>query len=426
MKARAHEQKATATTTISMTSARDLLFPPRSLTASSRGRLLLFGLLYFVQGALFAYVLVFNNLYLRAHGGTGLQLAWLNGLLVVPFVLKIVFGFVSDRRSLLGRGHRVPYMALGLGLTAIGLLLASFVAPVAQFRLFVTLALFIALGMALFDTVTDGLAVDVTPAGERGRVQGSMVLGRSLGLVLLAGGYGRLIATAGWQPVFWLAAGLCLGSLAVLVFVAEPAQPRPERFDWGILRGLAQPRLLWLAAFAVVYSFVVYGANAIVTLFANEGLGATLVQVGDAAALSGLGMLLGGALLLALDRRWPIAGQGAWVTLLVSAALLAIAVGGSLENVMLLTVLWGVCLAAMELVFVTLAMRSAAPGLAAGTFALFMAVSNIGTGLGQATTTGLIDVVDYRWLFAALGLLNLLCLPLLRRLSVKASERQGI
>jgi predicted MFS family arabinose efflux permease len=127
-----------------------------------------------------------------------------------------------------------------------------------------------------------------------------------------------------------------------------------------------------------------------------------------------------------VDRKRPIAGQGAWVTLLVSVALLAIAIGGTLENVLLLTILWGVCLAAMELVFVTLAMRYAVPGLAAGTFALFMAISNIGTGLGQATTTSLIDHVDYRLLFAALGLLNLLCLPLLRRLSVSTIERQNV
>ncbi len=390
---------------------------PRALTGDRRGRAILFGLLYFVQGALFAYVLVFNNIYLRAHGASATQLAWLNGLLVVPFILKIGIGVVSDRLSLFGRGHRLPYMVIGLLILAAGVVAASFVPPVERFGLFLALAVTIGLGLALYDTVADGLAVDVTPPGERGLVQGSMVLGRALGLVLLAAGYGRIIAEAGWQPAFWLAGGLSLLPLPLLAFVAEPARsPDREPVGRATVRALWRPEIGWLALFAIVYSFVVYGANAIVTLFANEGLGASLVQVGDAAALSGLGMLVGGGLMLALDRRWAVTRQGVGVAGLVTLALLGIAAFSSLENVLVMTLLWGACLVAMELVFVTLAMALADPRLAAGTFAVYMAISNVGTGLGQATTTGLIDTIDFRLIFAGLAAVNLLCLPLLRRL----------
>ena len=59
-----------------------------SLTDSRNGRFLLFGFLYFTQGAIAAYVLIFNNLYLRAFGAAAWQLSLLNGLLVVPFILK--------------------------------------------------------------------------------------------------------------------------------------------------------------------------------------------------------------------------------------------------------------------------------------------------------------------------------------------------
>ena len=65
------------------------------MTQSRNGRYFIFGLLYFVQGAMLAYVLVFNNLYLRAFGATAGQLSLLNGLLVLPFILKIGIGVLG-------------------------------------------------------------------------------------------------------------------------------------------------------------------------------------------------------------------------------------------------------------------------------------------------------------------------------------------
>ena len=78
--------------------------PTFSLTHSRNGRMLLFGSLYFAQGAIATYVLVFNNLYLRAFGAAAWQLSLLNGLLVVPFVLKIGIGLLSDKFKL-----RLPF-----------------------------------------------------------------------------------------------------------------------------------------------------------------------------------------------------------------------------------------------------------------------------------------------------------------------------
>lgn len=394
-----------------------MLAAAASITDSRSGRFGLFGLLYFVQGALFAYVLVFNNLYLRAFGATAQQLAWLNGLLVIPFILKIGIGLYSDKVSLFGRGHRLPYMITGLCLTAGSLAAASFIPPVAYFPVFLVVSLLIAIGVALYDTTTDGLAVDVTPPEEVGMVQGSMVLGRSLGLVMLASAYGRVIEEFGWGIVFAAATLFSLLPLLLLWRVREPAERPPARaFDWAAVRALWQPRILLLGIFGVLYSFVAYGANAIVALFANEGLGASLVQVGDAAALGGLGMLVGGGAVMALDRKFTIWRRGFGIIGLLSLTLFSIAAFTSLENVLVMTLLWGICLAAVELVFVTLAMLNADPRLGAATFATFMAISNIGTGLGQATTTGLIDTIDFRWLFAMLGVLNLLLLPLMRQM----------
>ncbi|MCP4425233.1 MAG: MFS transporter [Chloroflexi bacterium] len=392
--------------------------PHRSLTETRNGRFFLFGLLYFVQGTLLAYVLVFNNLYLRHFGASAGQLSLLNGLLVVPFILKIGIGLLSDKVPLdlpwLGRGHRTPYITSGLILIAVGGIGAAFIPPVAQFPLFVAAALFIALGLALYDTVMDGLAIDVTPDDEQAQVQGVMVIGRALGLAAMAAIYGRLITAYGWQIVFWAVSLFTLIPLIIMRRVREPAQrPAAQSFSWTAVRGLWRAEIGLFSLYAIVYSVAIYGANAIVALFANEELGGSLALVGDVAALGGLGMVLGGGIGVVLARRVSIWRQGMWTTVFVTVALLVIAFAATLENIAVITAFWGVVLAAAELIFITLSMAKSDPRMGAGQFAIFMAISNAGTGLGQAATTGLIDTVDFRWIFAGLAVFNLLAFPLL-------------
>ncbi len=402
-----------------------------SVTTTRKGRLSLFGFLYFVQGAMLAYVLVFNNLYLRAFGASAAQLSLLNGLLVIPFVLKIGFGILSDKVRigdrfpipLLGSGHRIPYMKLGLLLIAGGGLLAMFIPPVEMYGLFLFTALLIAFGLSLFDTVTDGLAIDVTPAGEQQLTQGAMVIGRALGLVMLAALYGRVIQSFGWLVVFGAIIGFAMIPLLLLRSAHEPGQrSMAQTFSWQALTSLWRPEIGRFSLYAVLYAIPVYGTNAIVTLFANEGLGGTLVQIGDVAALAGLGMVFGGVLAVMVSRRLGIWPQAFWSSAAVSGVLLLVALVADLSNLRLITFLWGICLSAADYVFVTLSMAKSDRRIGAGQFAIFMAISNVGTGIGQATATGLIDTVSFRWIFAGMALVNFAIFPLL--LTMRADDHQ--
>jgi hypothetical protein len=53
-----------------------------------------------------------------------------------------------------------------------------------------------------------------------------------------------------------------------------------------------------------------------------------------------------------------------------------------------------------------------------------MAISNVGTGIGQAATTGLIDTLSFRWIFAGLAALNLFVFPLL--MAMRADARRPL
>jgi PAT family beta-lactamase induction signal transducer AmpG len=390
----------------------------RSMTHGRYGRLALFGFLYFVQGALLAYVLIFNNLYLRRFGASAGQLSFLNGLLVVPFILKVGIGVMSDKvrvaLPVLGSGHRVPYIRSGLLMISAGGITAVWIHPVNMYPLFLIVALFIAGGLALYDTVMDGLAIDVTPASEQGLVQGTMVVGRALGLVTMAAVFGRLIAAVGWHIVFITLILLTLTPQLLLRHVHEPAtRSISQTFSWAALRVLWRPEIGRFCLYGIVYSVAIYGTNAIITLFANEELGRTLIQIGDVASLSGLGMIAGGLAAMGLARRLSIWRQGLWTATAVFIVLMLLASVTTMNNIAAIFMLWGFCLSASEFVYITLAMAKSDPRMGASHFAIFMAISNVGIGIGQATSTGLIDTIDFRWIFVGLALISLLSFPLL-------------
>ena len=51
--------------------------------------------------------------------------------------------------------------------------------------------------------------------------------------------------------------------------------------------------------------------------------------------------------------------------------------------------------------------------MGAGQYAIFMAISNVGVGIGQSASTSLVDTVDFRWIFVGLAVVSLLSFPLL-------------
>jgi PAT family beta-lactamase induction signal transducer AmpG len=105
-------------------------------------------------------------------------------------------------------GHRKPYILIGLLIQAVCLVLVTLIHPGDQFPLYVLTAFILQAGMALYDTCTDGLALDTTPESGQGTIQGLMVGGRALGVVIVSGVIGLLVQRTSWSAAFYLLAAL--------------------------------------------------------------------------------------------------------------------------------------------------------------------------------------------------------------------------
>ncbi|OQY28776.1 MAG: hypothetical protein B6I38_08855 [Anaerolineaceae bacterium 4572_5.1] len=131
-------------------------------------RYTMFGSLYFTQGTVLSYFTALNALYLLSRGLSMTDVGIFASIALIPFVLKIFLGMLSDRVNLLGMGHRKPYIILGLLVQAACLVAVPFIDPATHYWGFVALAFVLQMGMALYDTCTDGLALDTTPPEEQG------------------------------------------------------------------------------------------------------------------------------------------------------------------------------------------------------------------------------------------------------------------
>ena len=380
---------------------------------SKKLRYIMFAMIYFAEGAILGYITALNSLYLLSFNISMTQIGLVSTIAMVPFVLKIFLGMLSDRFNLLGWGHRKPYIIIGLLLQGACLLVVPLLNPGEQYGLFVMLAFLMVSGMALYDTCTDGLALDTTPPEEEGRIQGAMVIGRALG-VIAVGGMGFLAQQSAWGTVFIALAVLTFLPLPLVLGIAKEAVRTSERrFEWKAFAAFKHGPVLALALVGALYSLFIYGANEIVNPFLQESFAITLTTAGLLTMTWGVGMVLGGL-------------SGGWVADKIGQrqAMAAGVVFGSISMLLfvfipsaswawIIMLVFGLTFGLYDTAFFATGMYLTDPRIAASMFAVLMALANIGIGIGFGAAGWLVDLTGFRATFGILAGFNLLVLLLL-------------
>ncbi len=226
------------------------------------------------------------------------------------------------------------------------------------------------------------MVVDVTPPEDRSRVQGTLMVARFLATMVCTFGFGAWIDSTGLGPgrsdgVLWTCAGLALIPLALALAVREPSRASDaEAFRWSALAVMIRPRSLALLAFGALYGIVGLGVEFNLPLY-YDALHFGQGDVGKFGAIRYLGRAAGAMLL-------PVAagriGQGGRLAI----GILALAATSSAQSLVvgewsagLLAFGFGMANGWDDALFCVLAMEASDPRMAASTFALFMAISNL-------------------------------------------------
>lgn len=375
-------------------------------------RYAMFALLYFAQGAVLSYFTALNALYLLRFDLTMSQIGLVGAIGLIPFVLKIFMGMLSDRVNLLNLGHRKPYIVIGLLIQAACLVIVPQVNPGSAFWLYALLAFVLMSGMALYDTCTDGLALDTTPLQEQGTIQGFMVGGRALGVVAISAVIGVLVERSSWAVAFYTLAVLTLVPLP-LVWLAREAARRPEqKFEWKAFRAFNHKPIIALGVLGALYSLIINGANQIVNPFLQNEFGISIATAGFVTTVWGLGVVFGSLAGGRLTDRWGQRRSVVRAMFLSFGSILLLAFTAQSWQVWPLVILFGLAFGFYETVYFAISMNKTDPRIAASMFSILMAVANVGTGIGLAASGTLVDTISYAGTFVVIAVLNLVALPL--------------
>ncbi len=379
-------------------------------------RYLTFGSLYFTQGTILGFFAALNALYLLENGLDMTDVGVFGFIALLPFVLKIGLGILSDRVNLFKMGHRKPYIFIGLTVQFLCLLAAPFINPGLHFWGYVGIAFTMQLGMALYDTCTDGLALDTTPVEEQGTIQSFMVGGRAVGSIVAASVVGFLAQDVSWLSVFWVLAALTLIPVPLMFFVHEAARSVEKRFEWQAFKAF-NGRTFLAGGLGLLMFMIILGANQLVNPFLEQQFGISLSAAGMITSLWSIGVvggsLVGGWLMRRFQpkRALSIGVVLLSVTLLTLAFLIAPNLGLPLAIAMV--IFFGVAYGAYQTEYFAVAMRFVDPRIAASMFAILMAFTNIGQGIGMYLTGSLADGVGFQTTYLILLGINILILPVL-------------
>lgn len=270
---------------------------------SKFSRYAMFGALYFSQGTILSYFTALNAIYFLSKGLSMTDVGIFASIALIPFIIKIFLGMLSDRVNLLGMGHRKPYIMIGLLVQFACLVAVPFIDPAEYYWGFVAIAFVLQMGMALYDTCTDGLALDTIPEDEQGTIQGFMVGGRALGVVVTASVVGLLAQNVSWTAVFLLLAAFTLVPIPFVLKAKEPEKVGEREFNWGAFSAFRNKTVIALSAIGFVFFFVIAGANQLVNPFLEVEFAISLSQAGYFTTVWGIGVVLGGVVGGALIQR---------------------------------------------------------------------------------------------------------------------------
>lgn len=387
-------------------------------------RFVIFGLLYFIQGAILSYFTGFNGIYLISFGVDmkGVGLIGLIGML--PFVLKIFLGILSDRVNLFGLGYRKPYILFGVAIQAVSLVVVPLIDPGKNFGLYALLGFLLMMGMALYDTATDGLALDTTPEAEQGTIQGLMVGGRALGVAIISVFFGFFANYFSWRYAFWSLAVISAVALVLAFFIKEGRVKEHPAFEWKAFKTLGRKEILSLAILGALYSLIINSVAEIMNPFFESRFSITPLIAGLYSAVWGMGIVLGGIL---GGRQTDKLGHRKSVVIAMVVSLVSIVLFLISPNqyvAFFIALAFGFAFGFYETVYFATSMARTDPRIAASMFSVLMAIANIGTGIGLAVTGVMVDGVGYIWTFIILAALNLLAIPLIPVVFGKPSVEQ--
>jgi predicted MFS family arabinose efflux permease len=205
--------------------------------------------------------------------------------------------------------------------------------------------------------------------------------------------------------------------LPFLLVLKEEERPAEKRFEWKAFEAFKNWPVIAVGLVGLIIFMVIVGANQLINPFLQQELDISYSQAGFITAIWGGGIVLGSLL-----GGWLFSKLKAWLSTIITLAMVSATLcmiaflvlpESGLAIAIILVVLFGIAYGSAQTITFALCMRFIDPRIAASMFAILMAFTNIGQGIGLGIGGALSDLVTFKWTFFIFASLNLLVLPFL-------------
>jgi len=399
---------------------------PFRQSPETRRLALVFAIVYFAQGMWYLPNLSITFLLKDTFGLSAAQTATFFSITVIPWLIKPVYGLISDFVPLFGQ-RRKSYFLLTSGIaTAMGLILGLMGSYTYWgIAIFFTL---MGLGLAFTDVLTDALMVENgNRLGLTGQFQAVQWASISLASILVGVGGGWLAEHKYLSVTFLIATIWPLITLAIGIFlISEPrVQVGKHQFreTWAAIRGVIGSRTLWIVAgFIFFYNFSPSFGPALV-YYATDVLQFSKIFLGTLDSLAYASGIVGTAFYFAFSKFFSFKQLVHFaIAAGVIATLTYLGYRDEVSAVVISLVFGGVAML-IQLTFLELAAKACPKQAEATFFALLMSVYNGAVQLSQITGGWLYDQVGFTWLIFISAAFTALCWLLVPLLKLEALER---
>ncbi len=209
-----------------------------------------------------------------------------------------------------------------------------------------------------------------------------------------------------------------------MISLREEKKDPAEKFEWSAFSAFKDKQIIALAAAGFLFFMVIAGTNQNINPFLETNFGISLRTAGLYTTVWGIGVILGGVLggrlidRIGQQKSTRIALYFSFISILVLAVI------PSPGFAWPIVFIFGLSYGTYQTVYFALAMYYTEKRIAASMFSIFMALTNIGQGVGFALAGGMANIpaVGFRWAFVIITLFNLLALPLFPLVFSKKKE----
>ena len=418
------------------------------LAESSRMRYAAGSSMYFAQGIPYGLMNIAVPAWLATQGVEAGQIASFLAVIILPWAFKLLSGPLMDRFQFLPMGRRRPWVLgaqLGMTLSFFGLVLVD--NPADQVGLLMILGLLINVFAATQDVAVDGMAIDVTPVDEQGRLNGFMVFGKAIGWGITSAVTGTMLVTVGLGVTAIAAAAV--QAVVLLAFMLTLERRGERRLPWSSGESMSERRpassfaslvkglnaVLWsrvsLILMAIMFcdGFIGGYGHALMPIAAINLFGFTTPEWSQLVAIMGLGGA-GAALVLGpmIDRFGAKRMLVLTVSLVAVHAFLLAETQYLWENATYVKVMlaaWVLLGPVTMVCMIALAMTICSSATSATQFAIYMSLANLGSSAGSKTYGMIAEQTSYVEAYLLLGAITVAMIAIIIFHRHRPEDTQG-